>query len=58
MSTTYYISSLVIGIVCAAACYMLAKNKGYSPILFGVLGFFFSIITLIVVLVLPKKKTA
>jgi len=34
---------------------MVAKTKGYSALLFGVLGLLFSIITLIVVLVIPRK---
>jgi hypothetical protein len=47
---------LVISIVFAVACYMIAKGKGRGPVLWGVLGFFFRIITLIVILILPRKN--
>ncbi len=44
------------GIIAALVCGLIAKTKGYSALLFAVLGFFFSIITLIVVLVIPRKR--
>lgn len=47
---------LIGGIIAAILCGFIAKSKGYSALLFAVLGFFFSILTLIVVLVLPKKS--
>ena len=50
----YWLISLVIG-CCARGCALVAGDKGYSPVLFGILGFFFFLITLIVVLVLPRK---
>jgi hypothetical protein len=34
------------------------RQQGYSPVLFGILGFFFFLITLIVILVLPRKTPA
>jgi len=34
----------------------VAKGKGYSAILFEVLGFFVSLVTLIVVLVIPRRR--
>ena len=42
-------------IIAAIICSVIAKSKGHSALLFGVLGLFFSIITLIVVLVIPRK---
>jgi len=51
----YWVASLLITVIFAIICGMLADRKGYSAILFGILGFFFSLITLIVVLVLPDK---
>jgi hypothetical protein len=33
----------------------LASRKGYSPWVWGILAFFFSLITLIIVLVLPAR---
>jgi len=47
---------LIGGIIAALVCGLIAKTKGYSALLFAVLGFFFSIITLIVVLVIPSKR--
>jgi hypothetical protein len=49
------IISLVIAIVFAVACNRIAVSKGRGPILWAVLGFFFSLISLIVILVLPRK---
>jgi len=40
----------------AVICGLIAKSKGHSTILFAILGFFFSIITLIVVLVIPRRR--
>lgn len=50
------IFALILDIIVAIACGTIAKGKGYSAILFGVLGFFFSLITLIVVVVIPRKN--
>ncbi|PZS15014.1 MAG: deoxyribodipyrimidine photolyase [Pseudonocardiales bacterium] len=47
---------LIGGVIAAVLCAFIARSKGYSAILFAVLGFFFSIITLIVVLVIPKRR--
>jgi sugar phosphate permease len=47
---------LIGGIIAAIICGLIAKSKGYSAILFAILGFFFSIITLIVILVIPRKR--
>jgi len=49
---------LIGGIIAAILCAVIAASKGRSALLFGVLGFFFSIITLVVILVLPSKKSA
>jgi hypothetical protein len=48
--------ALVYGLLVASLCAFLAKRKGYSVVLFGILGFFFSLITLIVLLFIPRKK--
>ena len=58
MAWLYWVVWLAIGILCAWLCAALAGRKGYSPVLFGILGFFFFIITLIVVLVIPNKNKA
>jgi hypothetical protein len=47
---------LIGGIIAAVICAIVAKSKGYSAALFAVLGFFFSILTIIVVLVIPRRR--
>ena len=49
-------SFLVTGVIAAIGSAVLARAKGYSAPLFAVLGFLFSILTLIVVLLLPTKE--
>ncbi|MCV7160427.1 MULTISPECIES: hypothetical protein [Mycobacteriaceae] len=46
------IGSIIAAIICA----IIAGLKGRSAIGWGILGLFFSIITLIVVIVIPSKK--
>ncbi len=48
---------LIGGVIAAVISALVAKAKGYSALLFAVLGLFFSIITLIVVLVIPRRHT-
>jgi len=45
---------LIGGIIVVVVCALIAKSKGHSAVLFGILGFFFSI-TLIVILVVPRR---
>jgi len=37
---------LIGGLPAAVICGVVARGKGYSPVLFAILGFFFSISTL------------
>ena len=46
------IGSVIAAIICAA----VAATKGRNPLGWGVLGLFFSILTLIVVVIIPSKK--
>jgi len=46
------IGSIIAAIVCA----LIAAMKGRNPLGWGILGLFFSILTLIVVIVIPSKK--
>lgn len=46
------IGSVIAAIVCA----IIAMTKGRNPLGWGLLGLFFSILTLIVVIVIPSKK--
>lgn len=48
---------LIGSIVAAVICAIIAGFKGRSAIGWGILGLFFSIITLIVVIVIPSKKS-
>ncbi len=49
---------VAIGSVTAAiVCAVIAGTKGRSAIGWGILGLFFSIITLIVIIVIPSKKS-
>lgn len=50
--------SLILAIICLIVCYRIAKNKGRSPVLWAVLGFFFSLIALLVIALLPAKSRA
>jgi hypothetical protein len=46
-------------VIAAVLCAVIAGAKGRSAVLFGILGLFFSLITLVVVIVIPRKpKTA
>ncbi len=47
------IGSVIAAIVCA----VIAGMKGRSSLGWGILGLFFSILTLIVVIVIPSKKS-
>ncbi|MGB8407227.1 MAG: deoxyribodipyrimidine photolyase [Mycobacterium sp.] len=44
-------------IVAAIACAIIAGMKGRSAVGWGIVGLFFSILTLIVVIVIPSKKS-
>lgn len=53
-----YLSGLVgvvVSLLFAFGCSRIASSKGRGAILWGVLGFFFTIITLVVILVLPRS---
>jgi hypothetical protein len=50
------IFTLIGEIIGAILCGFIAAYKGRSVLLWAILGFFFSILTLIVVLILPKKN--
>ena len=47
------IGSVIAAIVCA----VVAGTKGRNPLGWGLLGLFFSIFTLIVIFVIPSKKS-
>ena len=43
-------------IIAAVVCGVIAAMKGRNPLGWGILGLFFSILTLIVVVIIPSKK--
>lgn len=47
---------LIGSVIAAIVCAVIAGTKGRSAIGWGILGLFFSVLTLIVVIVIPKKK--
>jgi Na+/melibiose symporter-like transporter len=44
-------------IIAAVVCGIIAGTKGRNPFGWGILGLFFSILTLIVIIVIPSKKS-
>ena len=44
-------------IIAAVICAFIAGIKGRNPFGWGILGLFFSILTLIVIIVIPSKKS-
>jgi Na+/melibiose symporter-like transporter len=43
-------------IIAAIVCGVIAAMKGRNPLGWGILGLFFSILTLIIVIIIPSKK--
>ena len=53
-----YVIAFVVAMICAAICANLAASRGHAPLLFAILGFFFFIPTLLIlVLIRPRPKT-
>jgi hypothetical protein len=44
-------------VIAAIICGVIAAMKGRNPFGWGILGLFFSILTLIVIIVIPSKKS-
>jgi hypothetical protein len=47
---------LIGGVIAAIVCAIIAATKGRNPFGWGLLGFFFSILTLIVIIFIPSKR--
>ena len=58
MEWYFWLISLAIQITIAVVCYRIAEGKGRSGVLWGVIGFIFPIIGLIIVFVLPDKRVS
>jgi Na+/melibiose symporter-like transporter len=48
---------LIGSVIAAIVCAVIAGMKGRNPLGWGLLGLFFSILTLIIVIVIPRKKS-
>ena len=51
------VQALYGGALAAIVCAVVAGTKGRNPLGWGLLGLFFSIFTLIVIFVIPSKKS-
>ena len=47
---------LIGSFIAAIICGVIAATKGRSALGWGILGFFFSILTLIIVIIIPSKR--
>jgi hypothetical protein len=56
MLFVWWLIGVLVSLGFAWLCGSIAAGKNRSSVIYGVLGFFFSIITLIVVLVLPSRE--
>jgi hypothetical protein len=56
LRSIHYIFLTVGGVIAAIISGVIAATKGRNPFGWAILGFFFSILTLIVVIVIPSKK--
>jgi hypothetical protein len=54
--TIKFIFVAIGSIIAAIICAVIAGMKGRSALGWGILGLFFSILTLIVVVIIPSKK--
>ena len=48
----------LVALAIGYACSKIARDKGRGPVLWGILGFLFTIVTLVVVLLVPSKERA
>ena len=56
LRSIHFVFLTIGGVIAAIISGIIAATKGRNPIGWGILGFFFSIFTLIVVAVIPSKK--
>jgi hypothetical protein len=56
LRSIHFVFLTIGGVIAAIISGVIAATKGRNPIGWGILGFFFSIFTLIVVAVIPSKK--
>lgn len=56
MHGIHFIVVSIGSIIAAIVCAIIAGIKGRNPLGWGLLGLFFSILTLIVIMVIPSKR--
>ena len=56
MEFALWIIGIALAIAIAAVCYRIAESKGRRGVLWAVLGFFFPVIALIVIFILPDTR--
>jgi predicted cobalt transporter CbtA len=56
MEFALYIIGVVLALVIAVVCYRIAESKGRSGVLWGILGFFFPVIALVIIFLLSDKR--
>lgn len=56
LHTIHFIAVSIGSILAAIVCAIIAATKGRNPLGWGLLGLFFSCITLIVVIFIPSKR--
>ena len=49
-------AALSCWLICAYVAYEIAKSKGRNPITWGIIGFLFSVLGVILVAILPSVK--
>ena len=49
-------AALICWLICAYISYEIAKSKGRNPFVWGVIGFLFSVLGVILVAILPDVK--
>jgi hypothetical protein len=53
-----WLISLAVAVVAAALSYRVAEARGRSGVLWGILGFLFPVVALVVVFLLPEGRKA
>jgi hypothetical protein len=56
ISTFGSLIGFIIAILIAYACASIARSKGRSPVVWGILGFFFTLIALVIIVLLPRRN--
>lgn len=53
-----YLSGLIIGLFFAWVTYSMAQKRGRNEVLWGILGFFFGFIPMIILLIIGRSNDA